>query len=69
MPLPLALILAQKSSGFALINNIREIGNLAEIGVVVLLFEIGLETDLKALFRVGRGAAAIARRWPAATPN
>jgi len=33
---------------------------LAEIGVVVLLFEIGLETDLKALFRVGRGAAAIA---------
>ena len=33
---------------------------LAEIGVVILLFEIGLETDLQALFRVGRGAAAIA---------
>ncbi|UCG86882.1 MAG: cation:proton antiporter [Gemmatimonadota bacterium] len=33
---------------------------LAEIGVVILLFEIGLETDLKAMFRVGRGAAAIA---------
>lgn len=32
----------------------------AEIGVVVLLFEIGLETDLKQLFRVGKGAASIA---------
>lgn len=33
---------------------------LAEIGVVILLFEIGLETDLKALFRVGGSAAAVA---------
>ncbi len=33
---------------------------LAEVGVVILLFEIGLETDLKALFRVGRGALAVA---------
>ena len=33
---------------------------LAEIGVVVLLFEIGLETDLKQMFKVGRGAAAVA---------
>ncbi len=33
---------------------------LAEIGVVVLLFEIGLETDLKQMFRVGPGAAAVA---------
>ncbi len=33
---------------------------LAEIGVVILLFEIGLETDLKALFRVGQGALAVA---------
>ncbi len=33
---------------------------LAEIGVVILLFEIGLETDLKALFRVGRAALAVA---------
>ncbi len=32
----------------------------AEIGVVVLLFEIGLETDLKQMFRVGRGAMSIA---------
>lgn len=33
---------------------------LAEMGVVVLLFEIGLETDLRAMFRVGRGATSIA---------
>ncbi len=33
---------------------------LAEIGVVVLLFEIGLETDLKEMFRVGPAALAVA---------
>ena len=33
---------------------------LAEIGVVILLFEIGLETDLKQMFRVGPGAASVA---------
>src|SRR5207245_3830237 len=33
---------------------------LAEIGVVVLLFEIGLDTDLKALARVGAPATAVA---------
>ncbi|MBI2071508.1 MAG: cation:proton antiporter [Gemmatimonadetes bacterium] len=33
---------------------------LAEIGVIVLLFEIGLETDLKQLLRVGPGAASVA---------
>jgi Kef-type K+ transport system membrane component KefB len=32
----------------------------AEIGVVILLFEIGLETDLKQMFRVGPGATAVA---------
>ena len=32
----------------------------AEIGVVVLLFEIGLETDLKQMFRVGTGALSVA---------
>ncbi len=36
------------------------IGLFAEIGVLVLLFEIGLETDLKAMFRVGRGATSVA---------
>lgn len=33
---------------------------LAEIGVVLLLFEIGLETDLKAMFRVGGPALMVA---------
>jgi len=32
----------------------------AEIGVSILLFEIGLETDLKEMFRVGRSASAVA---------
>jgi Kef-type K+ transport system membrane component KefB len=33
---------------------------LAELGVVLLLFEIGLETDLKAMFRVGPAALSVA---------
>jgi Kef-type K+ transport system membrane component KefB len=33
---------------------------LAGLGVVLLLFEVGLETDLKAMFRVGPAAAAVA---------
>ena len=33
---------------------------LAEIGVVLLLFEIGLETDLKEMFRVGATASRVA---------
>ncbi|MBW3554794.1 MAG: cation:proton antiporter, partial [Gemmatimonadetes bacterium] len=33
---------------------------LAEIGVAILLFEIGLETDLKEMFRVGPAASLVA---------
>ncbi len=33
---------------------------LAELGVVILLFEIGLETDLKKLLKVGAASAAVA---------
>ncbi|UCC47724.1 MAG: cation:proton antiporter [Gemmatimonadota bacterium] len=33
---------------------------LAEVGVVILLFEVGLETDLKEMFRVGPAAAVVA---------
>ncbi len=33
---------------------------LAEIGVVILLFEVGLETDLREMFRVGPAAAVVA---------
>ncbi|MDH5551482.1 MAG: cation:proton antiporter, partial [Gemmatimonadota bacterium] len=42
-------------------NPVTEVVTIfAEIGVVVLLFEIGLETDLKQMFRVGGGAFSIA---------
>jgi Kef-type K+ transport system membrane component KefB len=43
--------LAPQSGGFLL---------LAEIGVIVLLFEVGLETDLPELLRVGGAATAVA---------
>ncbi len=33
---------------------------LAELGVVLLLFEIGLETDLRAMFRVGTASLSVA---------
>ena len=33
---------------------------LAEVGVAILLFEIGLETDLKEMFRVGVSSASVA---------
>ncbi len=33
---------------------------LAEVGVAILLFEIGLETDLKEMFRVGPSASIVA---------
>jgi Kef-type K+ transport system membrane component KefB len=33
---------------------------LAEVGVVILLFEVGLETDLKEMFRVGPAATVVA---------
>ena len=36
------------------------IGIFAEIGVVILLFEIGLETDLREMFRVGGSALLVA---------
>ncbi len=36
------------------------IGLLAEIGVIIVLFEIGLETDLREMFRVGGAAVAVA---------
>ena len=33
---------------------------LAELGVILLLFEVGLETDLKQMFQVGSSATAVA---------
>ena len=36
------------------------VSSMAEIGVILLLFEIGLETDLGEMFRVGRSSLAVA---------
>ena len=41
-------------SGFGLINNVTEIGHLAEIGVVLLLFVIGIELKPSRLWRMRR---------------
>ena len=41
-------------SGFGLINNVVEIGHLAEIGVVLLLFIIGIELKPSRLWRMRR---------------
>lgn len=49
------------ASVFALLDpSAPAIAALAEIGVIVLLFEIGLHTDLKALAAVGKTAATVA---------
>lgn len=40
--------------GFGLINNITEIGNLAEIGVVFLLFVVGIELNPSRLWQMRR---------------
>lgn len=48
-------------SGFGLIDPKNEVFHLlSEIGVVLLLFEIGLETDLDQLIRVGAASSAVA---------
>ncbi|NJL39149.1 MAG: cation:proton antiporter [Leptolyngbyaceae cyanobacterium SM1_4_3] len=41
-------------------NQSEVIANLAELGVIILLFEIGLESDLKELLRVGSQATLVA---------
>src|ERR687883_1721121 len=44
-----------------LVNPKNEVLHLlAELGVVILLFEIGLETDLRKLLQVGGASAAVA---------
>ena len=36
---------------------------LAEIGIILLLFEVGLETDMRRLIRAGSGSLIIALKW------
>src|SRR5690606_40756990 len=40
--------------------SLESIHLLAEVGVIILLFEIGLETDLRQLLRVGGASAVVA---------
>src|SRR6516164_3709440 len=48
-------------SALALVNPDTDVMQvLSELGVLLLLFEIGLETDLKNLLRVGGAATAVA---------
>jgi Kef-type K+ transport system membrane component KefB len=46
--------------GIAFVRGDPTLHVLAEIGVLVLLFDVGLEADLRALVRVGRSAATVA---------
>ncbi len=66
-PAVLGELLAGVVLGSSVLGIIPETGAIAqvihvfaEVGVSILLFEIGLETDLKEMFRVGRTASAVA---------
>ncbi len=52
--------LDEGSLGSVFASQVEILDVLAEIGVVILLFEIGLESDLGELLRVGPQAAAVA---------
>jgi Kef-type K+ transport system membrane component KefB len=52
--------LSQEASGSVFTAQSEVISVLSELGVVILLFEIGLESDLKELIRVGPQAAIVA---------
>src|SRR5689334_5494323 len=52
-------IIGPHSPPFALITNQESINTLAEIGVILLMFSLGLEFSLRKLKRVG-GTAVIA---------
>ena len=47
-------------SSFALISKTHQIEIMAEIGVILLLFTIGLEFSLKEIMRMGRVAVVVA---------
>jgi Na+:H+ antiporter len=46
--------------GIAFVRGEPTLHVLAEIGVLILLFDVGLEADLRALVRVGPSAALVA---------
>ncbi len=47
-------------SVLGLVHETETLKLLGEIGVMLLLFEVGLESDLQSFLRVGRSAAAVA---------
>ncbi len=49
-----------ESLGLVFSEESKALSVLAELGVIILLFEIGLESDLKELIRVGPQAAVVA---------
>lgn len=66
-PAVLGELLAGVLLGKSLLGVVPSVGQLAEqihvlaeLGVLLLLFEIGLETDLKEMFRVGKASAMVA---------
>ena len=56
----LAAGLAIGPFGLGFFSDAQTILHVAELGVVLLLFEIGLDTDLRAMFRVGSAALSVA---------
>lgn len=54
------LPLAHGRSGFEFVRNDPTLAVLGQIGVLILLFDVGLEADLRAMARVGRSALLVA---------
>jgi len=52
-------ILLSPQMGFGLITNAESIELISEIGLILLLFIIGLEIDLRELRRLGRSMLAL----------
>jgi Kef-type K+ transport system membrane component KefB len=48
------------ASGIEFVRSNASLGFLAEIGVLILLFDVGLETDLRAFVKVGPSAVLVA---------
>lgn len=48
------------STGIAFVRSDPALATLAEMGVLILLFDVGLEADLRALARVGPSSALVA---------
>ena len=54
------LPLAHGRSGFEFVRNDPTLAVLGQVGALILLFDVGLEADLRAMARVGRSALLVA---------